>query len=214
MPVNVFEEIRAHGILPVVEIDRVQDAAPLAEALLAGGLPCVEVTLRTEAAPGAIEVIADRYPELLIGAGTVMNVDRAGAAVDAGCSFLVCPGFDPEIVDWCGEREIPIVPGVSTPTEINMAVGKALDVVKFFPAEAAGGRRWLAAIAPVYPDVGFMPTGGIGPDNLADYLRMPMVLACGGSWLASRQLIAERDFQRITELAAAAAAVVSDVRAA
>jgi len=211
--VDVFEEVRAHGILPVVEIDHVDSAAPLAEALLAGGLPCAEITMRTEAALPAIGVIADRYPELLLGAGTVMNPVQAGAAVEAGCRFVVCPGFDIGVVDWCVERQIPIVPGVSTPTEINMALAQGLDVVKFFPAEASGGRRWIAAIAPAYPDVRFVPTGGIGPDNLADYLRMPTVLACGGSWLVSSQLIADRDFRRITDLTIAATAVVRDARA-
>jgi 2-dehydro-3-deoxyphosphogluconate aldolase/(4S)-4-hydroxy-2-oxoglutarate aldolase len=209
---TVPETIGDLGLVPVVVIDRVDDAEPLGEALLAGGLPCAEITFRTDAAAAVIAAMADAFPELLVGAGTVLTVAQAEAAVAAGSRFIVAPGFDAAIVDWCLEHDVPVIPGAMTPTEVNLALGQGLDLVKFFPAEAAGGVNAVAAIGEAYPGIGFIPTGGIDSRNLAGYLRLPMVAACGGSWLVKRELIAAGDFGRIEQLTAAAVAVVRDVR--
>jgi 2-dehydro-3-deoxyphosphogluconate aldolase/(4S)-4-hydroxy-2-oxoglutarate aldolase len=210
---TVFEQLGDVGLVPVVTIDAADRARQLGAALLAGGLPCAEITFRTEAAPVAIEVLTSAFPEMLVGAGTVMTVEHAQVAVDAGSRFIVTPGFDTEIVDWCLAHEVPIAPGVMTPTEINMAVRKGLRFLKFFPAESAGGVRALTAIGAAYPDIEFMPTGGIDSDNLAAYLRLPMVSACGGSWVARRASIASGDFGEIEHLAAAAVDLVRQARA-
>ncbi len=210
---TVFETIGDLGLVPVVAIDRADHAEPLAEALLAGGLPCAEITFRTSVTEEVIGVLTKTYPEMLVGAGTVLTVEQAQAAVAAGARFVVSPGFDEAVVDWCLARQVPVVPGVMTPTEINMALGKGLDLVKFFPAEPAGGVGTLQAIGAAYPGVEFMPTGGIDASNLAGYLRLPMVAACGGSWVASRRLIAGGDFARIRQLTAAAVEIVRQVRA-
>jgi len=185
----------------------------LGAALLAGGLPCAEITFRTEAAAAAIAALISAFPEMLVGAGTVMTIEHAEAAIAAGSRFIVTPGFDAEIVDWCSAHDVPVAPGVMTPTEINMAVRKGLRFLKFFPAEPAGGVRALTAIGAAYPDIEFMPTGGIDSDNLAAYLRLPMVSACGGSWVAPRALIANGDFDEIERLAAAAVETVRQARA-
>ncbi len=209
---SVFGQLGDVGLVPVVTIDRADRALGLGRALLAGGLPCAEVTFRTEAAPAAIEALASAFPEMLVGAGTVMTVEHAQMAIAAGGRFIVAPGFDGDIVDWCLAHEVPVAPGVMTPTEINMALRKGLGLVKFFPAEPAGGVRALTAIGAAYPDIEFMPTGGIDSDNLAAYLRLPMVSACGASWVAPRSLIANGDFGEIEHLAAAAVEVVRQAR--
>ncbi len=208
----MLELIGDHGLVPVVTIDSVEHAEPLGAALLAGGLPCAEITLRTDAAAASIEILANTFPEMLVGAGTVITVEQAQAVVAAGSRFIVSPGFDDAVVDWCLGRDVPVVPGVMTPTEISMARRKGLDTLKFFPAEAAGGVGTLHAIGGAYPGVKFIPTGGINSDNLADYLRLPMVVACGGSWLASRRLIANGEFRQIEQLTAAAVGIVREAR--
>lgn len=209
----VFDRLGEIGLVPVVTIDDADRALGLGAALLAGGLPCAEITFRTEAAPAAIAALTDAFPQLLVGAGTVMTIEQAQAAVAAGSRFVVAPGFDAEIVDWCLAHEVPVAPGVMTPTEINMAVRKGLRLLKFFPAEPAGGVAALAAIGAAYPDVEFMPTGGISSDNLAAYLRLPTVTACGASWVAPRRSIAAGQFGEIERLATAAAEIVRRVRA-
>lgn len=210
---TVFDQLGGVGLVPVVTIDSADRARALGAALLAGGLPCAEVTFRTEAAPAAIAALTDAFPEMLVGAGTVMTIEQAQAAVDAGSQFIVTPGFDAEVVDWCLAHQVPIAPGVMTPTEINMAVRKGLRFLKFFPAETAGGVAALAAIGAAYQDIAFMPTGGIDSGNLAAYLRLAMVAACGGSWVAPRTSIAAGDFDEIERLAAAAADLVRRARA-
>lgn len=210
---TVFERLADIGLVPVVTIDDADRALGLGAALLAGGLPCVEITFRTEAAPAAVAALTEAFPELLVGAGTVMSIEQAQVAVAAGSRFIVAPGFDADVVDWCLAHEVPVAPGVMTPTEINMAVRTGLRLLKFFPAEPAGGVAALAAIGAAYPDIGFMPTGGISSDNLAAYLRLPNVAACGASWVAPRTSIATGDFGEIERLAAAAAEIVRRARA-
>ena len=199
------------GVIPVVAIENAADAPKLGNALSAGGLPCAEITFRTAAAPEAIQRMAAECPDVLVGAGTVLTVAQAETAVDNGAQFIVTPGFDAAVVDWCIANGIPITPGVMTPTEINMALNKGLRVLKFFPAEAAGGIKTLKAIAAPYGGVKFIPTGGISPKNLGDYLSLPAVLACGGSWLVAKTLIATGEFEEITRLTKEAIQIVKNI---
>ncbi|MBC8336185.1 MAG: bifunctional 4-hydroxy-2-oxoglutarate aldolase/2-dehydro-3-deoxy-phosphogluconate aldolase [Anaerolineales bacterium] len=209
---KVIEQIGKLGVVPVVAIEDAADAPRLGQALMAGGLPCAEITFRTAAAESAIRAMATEYPDMLVGAGTVLTVNQAERALSAGAKFIVTPGFDAAVVDWCLSHELPITPGVMTPTEINLALNKGLKLLKFFPAEAAGGIKTLKAIGGPYVGVSFIPTGGIGVHNLADYLRLPMVHACGGSWLVKKQLIAEGEFKQIEKLTAAAVKLVQEIR--
>ena len=199
-------------VIPVVEISRVQDAVPLAHALIDAGLPCAEVTFRTIAAAPAIEAIAGSCPEILVGAGTVLNVAQAEAALAAGARFIVAPGFDPAVAEFALEHDVPIVPGVCTPTEVGMALARGLSLVKLFPAEAAGGVDYLKALAAPFGGVRFVPTGGIGPDNLAAYLAGEQVVACGGSWMVKKDLIAAGAFDAVRALAAQARAIACAAR--
>lgn len=200
---DILVQIGAIRVVPVVVIDKAAEARPLGEALAAGGLNCMEITFRTAAAAEAIRA-ASQLPGMLVGAGTVLNVETVKRAIDAGSRFIVSPGFNPKVVDYCIQNRIPVTPGIATPTEIEMALDAGLDVVKFFPADALGGCKTLKAIAAPYGMMKFMPTGGITQQNLADYLKLPCVLACGGSWMVAKDLIAARNFATITELAKAA----------
>ena len=175
-------------------------------------MPCAEITFRTDAAADAISALAGAFPEMLVGAGTVLNVAQAEAAVAAGGRFVVSPGLDDSVVDWCLANDVPVVPGVMTPTEITQATSHGLRLLKFFPAEAAGGIAVLRAVSAAFPGIEFVPTGGVGAANLAEYLRLPMVAACGGSWLAPRRLIASGDFDEIERLVAETVAIVRSVR--
>lgn len=210
---GTFETLAGHGVVPVVTIDWAERAEPLGEALLAGGLGCAEITLRTPAAAGAIGTLTRTFPEMAVGAGTVFSVEQAEVAVAAGAQFVVSPILDDAVVDWCRTHHVPVAPGVMTPNEVASAAAHGLGVVKFFPAASAGGPAALKAMAPVFPELRFMPTGGIGIENLADYLRLPMVAACGGSWPAPRRLIEAGDFDAIRQLAAATVAAVRAGRA-
>ncbi len=209
---NAMERLGQQGVIPVIKIDEARQGPGLSEALLKGGLPCVEITFRTEAAEDAIRLISKSQPEMIVGAGTVLSIDQAQKAVKAGARFIVSPGFDPKVVDWCLEQKIPVTPGVATPTEIIMGMDKGLDIFKFFPAEALGGIRMLKAIAAAFVNVKFIPTGGISASNLAAYLELPMVYAVGGSWLATSKLISLKDFKEITRLASEAVSIVRRVR--
>jgi 2-dehydro-3-deoxyphosphogluconate aldolase/(4S)-4-hydroxy-2-oxoglutarate aldolase len=197
---KLFEQIGKTGIVPVIKIDDPEKAVPLAGALLAGNLPCVEITFRTTAGEEAIRRIHREVPEILLGAGTVLSVDQAERAAAAGASFAVSPGFNPRVVSRCVEMGLPIIPGCSTPSDMEMAIEAGLETVKFFPAEQGGGLDYIKAVAAPYPMLGFVPTGGINPQNLAKYLSFKKVLACGGSWMAGADLINAGDFARITEL--------------
>lgn len=185
-------------LIPVVAIDEVDKAIPLAAALVEGGLPCAEITFRTDAAGAAIERMAE-IDGLLVGAGTVLNVRQAERAEAAGAKFIVSPGLDPDTVRWCLERGIPVFPGVATPTDLTGAVALGLDIVKLFPAEALGGLKMLKALAGPFPQMRFIPTGGIGLDNVTRWLEHPKVFACGGSWMVAKPLLAAGDFAGITE---------------
>lgn len=207
-----LEKLRSTGVLPVVEIDMEGHAGALAEALLAGGLGCAEVTFRTAAAPGAIAIMARDHPGLVLGAGTVRTMAQAVQARDAGAQFIVSPGFSPSVVDYCQAVGLPIVPGVATPTEIGMASARGLLIFKVFPAHLLGGTAFLSAMAGPFPDVTFIPSGGIGVNELGDYLVLSNVLAVGGSWIAPRQALAAEDFPGIQRRAAEAVAAVRRVR--
>jgi len=195
---ELFRRIGERKLVPVLVLERVEQAAPLADALVAGGLPVAEITFRTDAAEAAIRVMADRG-DMLVGAGTVLTIEQADRAIDAGAAFVVAPGTNPRVIEHCLRRDIPIAPGVATPTDIELALSLGLNVLKYFPAEALGGTKMLRAIAGPYRDVRFIPTGGISPQNLGDYLRLPNVLACGGSWLAPPAQLAAHQYQAIEQ---------------
>ena len=209
---DLLEKLGVLGVVPVVEIERAEDAVELGQALLAGGLPCAEITFRTAAAEEAIRRISSSLPEVIVGAGTVLSVDQANRAASAGAQFIVSPGFNQKVVDWCLQNEMPVTPGVLTPTEIDMALDRELRILKFFPAEAMGGVATLKAISAPYRGVKFIPTGGISKDNLADYLALPSVHCCGGSWLVKASLISAGKFDEITRLTQEAVSVVRRVR--
>jgi 2-dehydro-3-deoxyphosphogluconate aldolase/(4S)-4-hydroxy-2-oxoglutarate aldolase len=205
---KVLSAIGLHGLVPVVVINDAAHASPLADALRGGGLTCVEVTFRTAAAPAAIETIAMQFPEMLLGAGTVLGVDQVKQAVSLGARYIVSPGFNRKVVEYCLENDIAVTPGVLTPTEIESALDLGLEVVKFFPAEAAGGLAYLKAIAAPYRKVKFIPTGGIDEKNLLSYLTFPPVFACGGSWMVKPELIAAGKFDEIRTLTAKAVSLM------
>ncbi len=206
------ETIRGFGLVPVVVLNDAKDAVPLAKALCEGGLPVAEVTFRTDAAEESIRRIAEAFPEMLVGAGTVLTTDQVDRAVAAGAKFIVSPGFDPEIVDYCLSKEIPIYPGVVTPSELAQAVKRGLKVVKFFPAEAYGGVNTIKALAAPYPMVKFMPTGGVNLKNLKNYLECDKITACGGSWMVKGDLIKAGAFDEIRTLTADAVALAKEIR--
>ena len=209
---NPIEQLGERGVVPVVKIENADCAPGLADALIAGGLPCAEITFRTAAAEDAIRSIAKSRPDLLLGAGTVLSVSQAQRAVGAGATFLVSPGFDPKVVDWCSKNAIPILPGVATATEILMALDAGLTILKYFPAEALGGVRMLEALGAVFAGVKFVPTGGVTASNLAAYLRLPAVHAVGGTWIATAKAISAGAFEDITRLTGEAVAIVRSER--
>ena len=188
-------------VIPVVAISEVSAAVPLARALAAAGLPCAEITFRTAAAAQAIHAIAGAVPEVLVGAGTVLNVRQAQEALSAGASFLVAPGLDLDVVDFAREHQIPVVPGVCTPAEVGLALAHGLSLLKLFPAEPVGGVAYLRALAAAFGEAHFVPTGGIGPGNLAAYLAVDQVVGCGGSWMVAKDLISAGAFDTVRELA-------------
>ena len=194
------EQFYDYAVVPVVVLDDAEDAAPLAEALVKGGLPCAEVTFRTEAAEESIRIMSEKYPEMLVGAGTVLTTEQVDRAVAAGAKFIVSPGFDPEIVDYCMEKNIPVFPGCVSHSEVAQAVKRGLKVVKFFPAEQAGGLAMLKAMAAPYTMLKFMPTGGINTKNLKEYLGFSKILCCGGSWMVKGDMIKNKEFDKITEM--------------
>ncbi len=196
----IIEEISKIGIVPVIALDDAKDAEPLAKALCDGGLPCAEITFRTAAAEESIRIMAEKFPEMLIGAGTVLTTEQVDRAVDAGAKFIVSPGLNPKIVTYCKSRNIPVVPGCVNPSDIEQAIELGLDVVKFFPAEAAGGLKMIKAMSAPYTSVKFMPTGGINVNNLIDYLNFNKIVACGGSWMVSKDMIEAGQFDKITAL--------------
>lgn len=197
---TITEQFYQYGVVPVVVLEDAKDAVRLAKALMDGGLPCAEVTFRTEAAEDAIRLMSKEYPDMLVGAGTVLTIDQVDRAVAAGARFIVSPGFDPEIVDYCLEKNIPVFPGCITPSEVAQAAKRGIEVVKFFPAEQAGGVAMIRSLAAPYTGMKFMPTGGISAKNLRDYLECDKILCCGGSWMVKSDLIHQGEFDRIRDL--------------
>ena len=206
------ETIQGYGLVPVVVLNDAKDAVPLAKALTEGGLPVAEVTFRTAAAEESIRLMTEQFPDMLVGAGTVLTIDQVDRAVAAGAKFIVSPGFDPEIVDYCIGKGIPVYPGVVTPSELAQAVKRGLEVVKFFPAEQYGGVSTIKALAAPYPMMKFMPTGGVNLKNLKDYLDFGKIVACGGSWMVKGDMIKAGEFDKIREITAQAVALVKEIR--
>ena len=198
---DVLKKLSAIGIVPVVVINDADKAVPLAKALVEGGIPCAEVTFRTAAAEEAIKRMSAEVPELIVGAGTVLTKDQADRAVAAGSKFLVSPGLDPELIAYCQEKNYPpFTPGTANPSDLNHAVNLGLEVVKFFPAEAAGGLKMIKSMAAAFTSLKFMPTGGINAGNLNSYLSYEKIICCGGSWMVPGKLIDEGKFDEIVAL--------------
>ena len=209
---EVLEKLGQYGIVPVVVLNDSKDAAPLADALCDGGLACAEVTFRTEAAADSIRIMTEKHPEMLVGAGTVLTTKQVDEAVNAGARFIVSPGLNPTVVKYCIEKNIPITPGVATPSEMEQAIELGLNLVKFFPAEPSGGLAMINAVAAPYTMLKFMPTGGINPDNVKDYLNSDKIFACGGSWMVKGNLINDGNFDKIKELTKEAVNIVKEIR--
>lgn len=209
---EVMKCLEQCGVVPVVALEREEDAPALMQALCEGGLPIAEVTFRTAAAEAAIRRIAKEFPQVCVGAGTVLTVEQAERALVAGAKFIVSPGFSRELVLYCQKRQIPVFPGGVTPTEIMQILGMGIRVVKFFPAQDMGGLEAIKALAAPFPGVRFMPTGGINEKNLREYLQNPKIAACGGSWMVSKALIEAGDFDTIRRKTAEAVAIVKEVR--
>ena len=205
---KILEKIGELGIVPVVKIEKAEDALPLGRALMDGDLPIAEITFRTSAAEESIKTLIGEFPNLLVGAGTVLTVEQTKKAVSAGAQFIVSPGFNPKVVDYCVENSIPITPGINNPTQIEMALERGIEVVKFFPAEASGGLPLLESMSAPYSGIKFIPTGGINLNNLTSYLSNKKVHACGGSWMVKDNLISSSNFKEITRLTQEAIAVM------
>lgn len=197
---EVLEKIQKIGIVPVVVLNDAKDAAPLAKALCDGGLPCAEVTFRTDAAEESIRIMSTEFPQMLVGAGTVLTTEQVDRAVAAGAKFIVSPGLNPKVVKYCIEKGVPVTPGTANPSDVEQAIELGLEVVKFFPAEAAGGLNMIKSMAAPYTNMKFMPTGGINAKNINSYLAFPKILACGGSWMVKGDLVEAGEFDKITEL--------------
>lgn len=209
---TIEEQFYDYGVVPVVVLEDAKDALPLAKALTEGGLPCAEVTFRTDAAEESIRLIRREYPDMLVGAGTVLGIEQAERALEAGAKFIVSPGFDPQIVDDCLERDVPVFPGCITPSEVAQAVKRGMEVLKFFPAEQAGGLAMIKAMAAPYTMVKFMPTGGISEKNLKEYLECDKIICCGGSWMVKGSLIKNGEFGKIRKLVKEAVELVASIR--
>ena len=208
----IFEQFSKIGIIPVVVLDDPKDAAPLAKALCENGLPCAEVTFRTAAAEETIRVMSREFPDMLVGAGTVLTTEQADRAIAAGAKFIVSPGLNPKVVQHCIDRSIPVTPGTQTPSEMEQALELGLKVVKFFPAEPAGGLAMIKAVAAPYTELKFMPTGGINAKNVRDYLAYNKIIASGGSWMVKKDLISAGKWDEVAALVKEAADIVKEIR--
>lgn len=196
---TIEQRLKEIKIVPVIAINSADQALPLAKVLMENGLPCAEVTFRTEAAVESIRLMREAYPDMLIGAGTVLTAAQVDQAIDAGVDFVVSPGFNPTTVKYCQQRNMPIIPGVNNPSLVEQAMEMGLKTLKFFPAEPSGGISMLKALTAVYP-VSFMPTGGVSPSNVTDYLAIKSVVACGGTWMVPTDLMDKGDWDSIAEL--------------
>ena len=208
----MMQQFKKIGIIPVVVLNDVKDALPLGECLMKGGLPCAEVTFRTAAAEESIRQMAKAYPDMLVGAGTVLTTEQADRAIDAGAKFIVSPGFNPKVTEYVLKKGVPMCPGTCTPSEMEAAMELGLDVVKFFPAEPSGGLKMIKAVAAAYVNLNFMPTGGISAANVRDYLAYDRIVAAGGSWMVSGSLVKEGKFDEILKLVKEAADIVKEIR--
>ena len=197
---EIFDKLAESGLIPVVVLENVEDAVPTANALLAGGVGVMEITFRTAAAADSIKAVSENCPEMLVGAGTVLNLEQCKKAVECGAKFIVSPGYDEDTVAWCVENNIAITPGCVTPTEIMMAIKHDLKVVKFFPAGVYGGLSALKALSGPFPGIKFIPTGGVNAENIGDFIAAPFVFAVGGSWVCSKKDISNGEFEKITSL--------------
>lgn len=197
---KILEELEKKRIVPVVVLRNIADAKPVAQALCDGGLPCAEITFRTDTAADCIKIMSEEFPKMLIGAGTVLTTAQADQAIKAGADFIVSPGLNPTVVKHCIKKKYPIIPGVNNPSDIEAALSFGLTLVKFFPAEASGGLEMIKALSAPYPQIHFMPTGGITPDNLHTYLAFDKVVACGGTWMVQDNLIKLQNFEEIKRL--------------
>lgn len=207
-----YEDIERIGVVPVVVLDRVEDALPVADVLVRGGLPAAEVTFRTDCAADAIHEMSQKCPGLLVGAGTVLTLEQARRAVDAGARYIVSPGYNMEVVDWCLGNGVPVLPAGVTPTEVTALVNKGLEVTKFFPAAQFGGLGTIKALASVFVGHRFMPTGGVSAANLGEYLACPAIIACGGTWMVKPDLVRAGAFDRMLGLTSEAAQLVREAR--
>lgn len=208
----LIDKLYNYGIVPVIAINNVEDAIPLAKALIDGGLPVAEVTFRTEAAEESIRLMSEEFPELILAAGTVLTIDQVDKAVAAGAHIIVSPGLNPRIVKYCQSINVPVIPGTSTPSDLEAALELGLDVVKFFPAEANGGIAAIKAMSAPYGNLRFMPTGGINENNLLDYLSFDKIVCCGGSWMVKSDLIDSGKFDDIRDLTASAVSKMLDIK--
>ena len=209
---NILNEIEKCGIIPVISLDNLDKAIPLARALYEADIKCLEITLRTSNACEIIEKITEEYDDIFIGAGTVLTIDQAEKAIKSGAKFIVSPGLNEKVVNYCKEKNILVIPGVLTPTEIEKALELELNTVKFFPAEPSGGIKMIKALSAPYKELKFMPTGGINLNNLVDYLKNENIIACGGSWMVSEDLINNDDFETIKNKAIEAKNIVNGIR--
>lgn len=197
---KILDEIANKRIVPVVVLRNIADAKPLAKALCDGGLPCAEITFRTETAADCIKIMSEEFPDMLVGAGTVLTPAQADQAMKAGAKFIVSPGFNPTMVKHCIKKKYPVIPGVNNPSDIEAALSFGLTFLKFFPAEASGGLEMIKALSAPYPQIRFMPTGGITPENLHTYLAFDKVAACGGTWMVRDELLKLQNFEEIKKL--------------
>lgn len=207
----IFKRMQSIKVLPVVVIHESSDAIPLARALLQGGITCAEITFRTSAAPKAIQLMKEAYPDMLVGAGTILNVEQAEAAYEAGAQFILSPGFDEEVVAYGIQHDIVVIPGIQTASELQKARNMGIEVVKFFPAEASGGIAMIKALCAPYPTMHFIPTGGIQPQNMKEYILHENVLAIGGSWMVPSKDIQEKNFEYISELSKEAIKLIQEM---
>ena len=205
---DILKKLEHIRIIPIVRIDVPRDASALGNALMSGGIPAAEITFRSTAAAECIRTLRLEFSDMLVGAGTVLSVASVKQAVDAGAEFIMTPGFNPKVVDYCLERDIPVIPGVNSPTQVEMGLERGLSILKFFPAEASGGIKMIKALVNVYPEVSFIPAGGINRQNILTYLKCEGVLACGGSWLVNYELISTGAFDEIIVLVSDVVALI------
>ena len=209
---TISKKIQEMGVVPVVVLNDAKDAKPLAQALCEGGLPCAEVTFRTEAAEESIRLMTECYPDMFVGAGTVLTTEQVDRAVNAGAKFIVSPGINPKVVSYCVKKKIPVMRGCANPSDIELAMELGLDVVKFFPAETNGGLPAIKAMSAPYHKMRFMPTGGINAKNIKSYLDFKKIIACGGSWMVKGNLVKAGDFDKIEQLTKEAKELAQSIR--